>query len=149
MKVFETNAVAQNKSSTKTEVEDGEIVDESQPKLSIRNLKSQAPAQKTLKTSIGLKRYPPRPLNAFVFFRKTFRSNYPHVKTDFQNQSNEKWKRLSAKGKQPFYRMAEEDSMRYKNQLQELNEKGFYIGKDGNKSTGMLLSPRLTSAKKV
>ena len=50
---------------------------------------------------------------------------------------------MSDAEKKPYYDMSKKDEERYKSQLAELKEKGYFTTADGKKSTEMDLSPRL------
>lgn len=47
------------------------------------------------------------------------------------------WKAMSEKEKAPYTKMNELDQVRYKKQLDELNDKGYFIMADGTKSSEM------------
>ena len=57
-------------------------------------------------------------------------------------KSAEIWKTLSDTDKEPYIAKSNADEQRYKNQLAELEEKGFFTMADGTKSTDQYVDPK-------
>jgi hypothetical protein len=61
---------------------------------------------------------------------------------DAFTKSAEIWKSLTDEAKQPFIKKNKQDEERYKRQLAELEQNGFFMTEDGQKSTDLYVDPK-------
>ena len=54
-------------------------------------------------------------------------------------QNANKWKEMTDAEKASYLKLAEQDQLRYKNEMTEFKEKGFFINQDGENSKDLFL----------
>jgi len=54
---------------------------------------------------------------------------------EISQQNAKDWKNISAEVRKPYDQLVEKDRERYEKELKQLNELGYFINKDGVKST--------------
>lgn len=83
---------------------------------------------------------PKRPSTSYLFF--TISQNKAQTHKDLKQSERmkkfgEEWKLLTDKDKTKYVKMAEDDVKRFEKETQELEEKGYFVNKDGIKSTDL------------
>jgi hypothetical protein len=58
--------------------------------------------------------------------------------TDTIKEVSSQWKLMTDQAKQKYHKLAEQDKLRHHKECEELKSKGYFINKDGVKSTDML-----------
>ena len=58
--------------------------------------------------------------------------------TEVCKEIAKRWTALSDKDREPFILLSNKDGERYKNEMNQLESKGFFINKDGIKNTTLL-----------
>ena len=82
---------------------------------------------------------PKKPLSAYLFYTTENvnllkeKENCTHPEA--MKKCGQMWNELSAEGRQPYLDMHEKDALRYKEQMTSLDTNGYFIMKDGTKSS--------------
>ena len=89
---------------------------------------------------------PKKPTSAWIYFNTETVANLKAEKAYDQKvafaKSAEIWKSLSEEDKAPYTAKSKADETRYKTQLSDLEEHGFFTNADGIKSTDMHVDPK-------
>lgn len=89
---------------------------------------------------------PKKPTSAWIYFNTKTVAQLKVEKNLDQKEafakSAEIWKTLSEEDKKPYTDKSKADEERYKAQLKELGEKGYFTTEDGKKSTDLHVDPK-------
>ena len=105
---------------------------------------------------------PKRPTTSYFYFvyenhAKLRESKYgdatasKNALIEISQELGSRWQLLSDNDKKKYTEMYEQDKLRYKNQLQEIKDNGYFVMEDGKKSNEVLvpMPPKLAAKKPV
>ena len=82
---------------------------------------------------------PKRPITGFMQFANKSYSTSSGKLVEQAKEASLKWKEMTEAQKAPYNKLGENDRLRYKKEKDELNQKGFFINKDGKSSKDLFL----------
>ena len=90
-----------------------------------------------------LQKVKPRKISsAYIFFnqKRAHDAEHPYSITNLAQESGKLWQTMTEDEKKPYYEMQEADRRRFNKEMQEFEEKGFFVNSEGVKSTDLALS---------